>query len=231
MSALRKKTKKPFSDFRRPHSRHCSRTARRTAFARRKSVVYFSPTTKKNAMYSAKLINAAGGKLALFAIAMFGFGYALVPLYYKICEVTGINNLLNPQSYAADARTDENRELRLEFDTNARGLVAMNPNLRLIESAHPGETYSIIYTLENLSGRPLRAQAVPSFGPPRAGKWFRKIRCFCFDQLTLAPGEVRQEPVVFVVDADLPPDISVISLSYTFFEIEGGAPVPSSADG
>ncbi len=166
---------------------------------------------------------AAGGKLALFALVMFGFGYALVPLYYKICEVAGINNLLNPQTY--DGAADENRALRLEFDTNARGLVAMRPGLRLMEAARPGETYSIVYTLENLSGRPLRAQAVPSFGPPRAGKWFRKIRCFCFDQLTLAPGEVRREPVVFVVDAELPPDIGVIALSYTFFEVEGGAPV------
>ena len=176
-------------------------------------------------MSDARLTSIAGAKLALFALAMFGFGYALVPLYEKICEATGINNLLNPQTYDG-ALADEARALRLEFDTNARGLVAMRPNLRLMEAVRPGETYSVIYTLENLSGKPLRAQAVPSFGPPRAGKWFRKIRCFCFDQLTLAPGEVRQEPVVFVVDAALPPDIGVIALSYTFFEVEGGAPVP-----
>lgn len=178
-------------------------------------------------MRTENLIHASGGKLALFALAMFGFGYALVPLYYKICEATGINNLLNPQTYSRPAAGD-NRVLRVEFDTNARGLVAMRPNLRLLETARLGETYSVIYTLENLSGKPLRAQAIPSFGPPRAGKWFRKIRCFCFDQLTLAPGEVRREPVVFVVDGALPDDIPVIALSYTFFEIEGGAPVPET---
>lgn len=179
--------------------------------------------------HNIELNMAAGGKLALFALAMFGFGYALVPLYYKICEVTGINNLLNPQT-AETQVADLNRELRLEFDTNARGLVAMTPGVRLMERVRPGETYSIIYTLENKSGKPLRAQAVPSYGPPRAGKWFRKIRCFCFDQLTLAPGEVRQEPVVFVVDGELPDDIPVIALSYTFFEVEGGAPVPSKKE-
>lgn len=162
----------------------------------------------------------AGGKLALFAVAMFGFGYALVPIYYKICEVTGINNLLNPQS-AGDAVVAESRPVRLEFDTNARGLVSMKPNRRLIEEAETGQTYSIIYTLENISNKPLQAQAVPSFGPPRAGKWFRKIRCFCFDQLSMEPGEVREEPVVFVVDSELPGDIATIALSYTFFEVEG----------
>ena len=163
----------------------------------------------------------AGGKLALFAMAMFAFGYALVPLYYKICEVTGINNLLNPQS-VRHLGVDEDRILRVEFDTNARGLVSMQPNIRLLPGANPGQTYSVIYTLKNLSGKPLLAQAIPSFGPPRAGKWFRKIQCFCFTQLTLAAGETRQEPVVFVLDADMPDDINTIALSYTFFEVEGG---------
>ena len=171
-----------------------------------------------------------GKKLALFAVAMFGFGYAMVPLYDTICRITGINNLLNPAE-AANVSADENRVLRLEFDTNARGLVAMTPNIRLIKEANPGRTYSVVYTLENLSGKPLLAQAVPSYGPARAGKWFRKIQCFCFTQLTLAPGEKRQSPVVFVVDSDLPSDIATIALSYTFFEVEGGAAPPAHGGG
>ena len=171
-----------------------------------------------------------GKKLALFAIAMFGFGYAMVPLYDTICRITGINNLLNPAA-AYDVVADDDRVLRLEFDTNARGLVAMTPNIRLIKEANPGRTYSVVYTLENLSGKPLLAQAVPSYGPPRAGKWFRKIQCFCFTQLTLSPGEKRQSPVVFVVDSELPSDISTIALSYTFFEVEGGAVPPSHGEG
>ncbi len=169
----------------------------------------------------AKTNLTAAGKLTLFAVAMFAFGYALVPLYYKICEVTGINNLLNPQS-AEGLSIDKNRIVRLEFDVNSRGLVSMEPNIRLLSEAHPGKTYSVIYTLKNLSGRPLLAQAVPSYGPRRAGRWFRKIQCFCFTQLTMAVDEVRQAPVVFVVESELPTDINVIALSYTFFEIEGG---------
>ncbi len=177
----------------------------------------------KTTAFHAPALAAAGGKLALFAVVMFGFGYALVPLYYKICEITGINNLLNPQT-AQSAEIDESRALRLEFDTNARGLVSMSPSVRLMKDAHPGQTYSVIYTLKNLSARPLKAQAVPSYGPARAGKWFKKIQCFCFGQLELAAGEERQEPVVFVVDSALPEDIGTIALSYTFFEGEGGAP-------
>ena len=163
----------------------------------------------------------AGGKLVALAVMMFGFGYALVPLYYKICEVTGINNLLNPQTVTRMA-IDEARPLRVEFDTNARGLVAMKPSIKIAQAIYPGKTYSVIYTLTNLSDRPLRGQAFPSYGPPRAGKWFRKIQCFCFDQLEMAAGEIRQEPVVFVIDSDLPKDINTIALSYTFFEVEGG---------
>ena len=159
-------------------------------------------------------------RLALFAVFMFGFGYAMVPLYYKICEITGINNLLNPQS-VEDFRPDTDRALRLEFDVNARGLVSMTPNIRLMPDARPGQTYSVIYTLKNLSGRPIRAQAVPSYGPRRAGQWFQKIQCFCFEQLTMAAGETRQAPVVFVVEPSLPEDIAVIALSYTFFEVGG----------
>lgn len=172
---------------------------------------------------------AAAGKLVLFAVVMFGFGYALVPLYYKICQVTGLNNLLNAQS-TGDFVPVAERRLRLEFDTNARGLVSMKPNIRLLHDARPGQSYSVIYTLQNLSGRPLVAQAVPSYGPPRAGRWFRKIQCFCFEQLTMTANEVRQSPVVFVIDPELPADINTIALSYTFFEVEG-AQIPHTNHG
>ncbi len=163
---------------------------------------------------------AAAAKLSLFALLMFGFGFAMVPLYYKFCEATGINNLLAPaeppQSAPAIAR-----KVRVEFDTNSRAEVLMQPSVRAIREAQTGETYSVIYTLANKSGRRLVGQAVPSYAPARAGKWFGKIQCFCFDKLTLSAGETRQSPVVFVVDENLPEDIAAIALSYTFFEVEG----------
>ena len=134
---------------------------------------------------------------------MFGFGYAMVPLYEKICAVTGINNLLNPSS-VDDIIPAVGRSVRVEFDTNSRTQVSMIPNLRLMKAITPGESYSVIYTIKNLSGRRLVGQAVPSYGPPRAGKWFKKIQCFCFDKLTLEKDETRQSPVVFVIDGKLP---------------------------
>lgn len=167
------------------------------------------------------IISLTALKLAFFAAVMFAFGYGMVPLYEKICQVTGINNLLNPQAGAGDFAPDPNRVIRMEFDTNARGQVAMAPSMQLAQLA-PGKTYSVIYTLENLTDAPLKGQAIPSYSPRRADRWVKKIQCFCFDQLHMQPNEVRQAPVVFVVDPELPPDISTVSLSYTFFEVEGG---------
>ena len=112
------------------------------------------------------------------------------------------------------------REVRTEFVTSARAPVAMRPNMQLA-NLRPGKTYTVIYTLQNLSNRPVVAQALPSYSPQRAGRWFKKVQCFCFEQLRLAAGEVVQAPVVFVIDKNLPDDIKTISLSYDFFEVEG----------
>ncbi len=80
----------------------------------------------------------------------------------------------------------------------------------------------VVFEVVNTSDRPLTGQAVPSYGPQQAGQYFKKLDCFCFAKQTLQPGEVRQMPVVFVVDPQAPEDLSTITLSYTFFEVEGG---------
>lgn len=165
-------------------------------------------------------VSQTGFKLAFFSLVMFAFGYAMVPLYEKICEATGLNNLLNPQAQSGDFAPDPNRTVRAEFDTNARGMVAMTPSHSIAELT-PGKTYSVIYTLKNLTDDTLKGQAVPSFSPRRGDRWFKKIQCFCFDQLTMAPREVRQAPVVFVIDPKMPREIETLSLSYTFFQVEG----------
>src|SRR5690606_366332 len=86
---------------------------------------------------------------------------------------------------------------------------------------HPGELKQVTYEIRNRSNRPVTGQAIPSYGPQLAGRYFRKLDCFCFTQQTLAPGEVRRMPVVFVIDGGLPRDVNTITLSYTFFEVEG----------
>ena len=162
------------------------------------------------------ILSHSAMKLTFFALVMFAFGYAMVPLYEKICQVTGINNLLQPTAEEGEFAPDPSRVVRAEFDTNARGMVAMTPSMQLAQLT-PGKTYSVIYTLTNLTDKPLIGQAVPSYAPARADRWFKKIQCFCFDQLHMAPGEVRQAPVVFVIDPEMPPDIHSLALSYTFF--------------
>src|SRR6266496_614091 len=119
-------------------------------------------------------------KLLVVVAVMFGFGFALVPFYEKICEVTGIRNVFQPDAVAAqNTQVDNTRE------------------------------------------RSVTGQAVPSYGPQQAALYFRKMECFCFRQQTLAPGEVRRMPVVFVIDPKLPPELNTVTLSYTFFEVNG----------
>ena len=86
---------------------------------------------------------------------------------------------------------------------------------------HPGAFTQVTFEVRNASDRPVTGQAIPSFGPQLAGRYFKKLDCFCFTQQTLAPGEVRRMPVAFVIEPELPRDVNTVTLSYTFFEVEG----------
>jgi cytochrome c oxidase assembly protein subunit 11 len=159
-------------------------------------------------------------KLGVIVIAMFGFGYALVPFYEKICDVTGLRNIDRADA-VKNTQVDMAREVRVEFDSNVRKLPWQFRALEPVIGVHPGETRQVIYEIVNTTDRPLTGQAIPSYGPPHAAQYFRKLECFCFSRQTLQPGERRQMPVVFVIDTSLPADIATITLSYTFFEVEG----------
>ncbi len=157
------------------------------------------------------------------ALIMFGFGFALVPFYEKICEVTGINNLGKPDELALNTQVDASRTLTIEFDANVRDLPwEFRPLTRSIR-AHPGEMVQVVYEVRNTSSAPIVGQAVPSYGPGLAAQYMKKLECFCFTRQALAPGETKQMPVQFVVEAGLPSDVSTITLSYTFFELKGAA--------
>jgi cytochrome c oxidase assembly protein subunit 11 len=160
-------------------------------------------------------------RLALIAVAMFGFGYALVPLYYRVCEALGINTLGEVAAAPRNSQVDLARTVTIEFDANAHGLAfRFRPLVNHID-VHPGELATVEYEVRNDQPVAVTAQAVPSYGPAIAGEYFRKIECFCFTQQTLGPGESRRMPVVFVVDPKLPRDVTSIALSYTFFEVAG----------
>ena len=160
-------------------------------------------------------------KLATIAIGMFAFGYALVPFYYQICAAWGVNSLGEVRAEPLNTQVDRTRTITVEFDANAHGLPwRFKPLVNHIE-VHPGELATVEYEVSNPRGETITGQAVPSYGPERAAEYFRKIECFCFSQQTLAPGETRRMPVVFVVDPKLPRDVTNIALSYTFFEVAG----------
>jgi cytochrome c oxidase assembly protein subunit 11 len=159
-------------------------------------------------------------KLGVIAIAMFGFGYALVPFYEKICEVTGLRNIDSADA-VSNTQVDAAREVRVELDANVRNLPWRFRAVTPIVGVHPGAVTQVVYEVVNTTDRPVTGQAIPSYSPQHAAQYFRKLECFCFTRQTLQPGERREMPVVFVIDAAIPADIATITLSYTFFEIDG----------
>jgi cytochrome c oxidase assembly protein subunit 11 len=160
-------------------------------------------------------------KLVVVAVLMFGFGWALVPLYRKICELTGINVVTARDGAArANSQVDTSRTIIVEFDANAHGAWQLRPYVNHVK-VHPGELVHVDYDLVNREARAVAGQAIPSFAPAQSASYFRKLECFCFQQQTLQAHEVRRFPVVFYVDPALPADVSTITLSYTFFEVAG----------
>jgi len=161
-------------------------------------------------------------RLGMVAVFMFGFGYALVPFYDAICRALGVNDFAKPDiAQIANTQIDRSRTVTIEFDSNAHDLPwNFRPLVRHL-TVHPGELATVEYEIANVRSAPVTAQAVPSYGPARAGAHFHKMECFCFTQQTLGPGETRRMPVVFVVDPKLPRDVNTITLSYTFFEVAG----------
>ena len=178
-------------------------------------------------------------KLGVVALAMFGFGYALVPMYRTICDALGINvlsvservtgaGLTAAGARKANTQVDTTRSITVEFDANARGPWEFKPATRSMK-VHPGELVTVMYEFRNAQDRTMAAQAIPSYAPMHAGAHFNKLECFCFNEYTLQPGERKQWPVVFYVDPKLPRDVTTITLSYTFFEVAGKVAAQSAA--
>ena len=160
------------------------------------------------------------GKLAVFALAMFGFGYALVPLYDVLCDVTGLNGKTGEITAASVEKlvVDYDRTVTVEFDTNVNNELPWKfkaKHKKLV--VHPGEVTEAVFVAVNTSAAEVTGQAVPSVAPAQASLFFNKTECFCFSRQTLAGHEQKEMVVRFVVEADLPKKISTLTLSYTFF--------------
>ena len=159
-------------------------------------------------------------RLAIVAIGMFGFAFALVPFYNQICAALGINNLAQAD-VVSNTQVDTSRTVTIELDSNAHNLPWRFRPLVAEVKVHPGELTTVEYEIVNVREAPVTGQAVPSYGPQHAAEYFKKLECFCFTHQTLAAGETRRMPVTFVVDPKLPKNVNTIAVSYTFFEVAG----------
>lgn len=175
-------------------------------------------------------------KLFGVTVLMFGFGYALVPLYDVFCEITGLNGKTGrlTDEAAVALVADESRLVTVEFVTSVATTLpwGFEPTVAQVK-VHPGVETLVMFEAVNRTDHAIVGQAVPSVAPSAAARYFSKTECFCFTQQELAPGEAKQMPVRFVVNPRLPEHIRTLTLGYTFFETTptadtGAAAVPSS---
>ncbi len=179
----------------------------------RLSVLYMADDI---AQKNAKLVRV----LVLVVVGMFGFGFALVPLYDVLCELTGLNGKGDKQAAKESSYPiDNKRAVTVEFLTTLNGatpLVFRAETKRL--KVNPGKYYTVNFFAENKSARTITSQAIPSFSPGRVANYFEKVECFCFKEQVFQPGEVKTMPMRFTVKPDLPQEYQNITLSYTLFD-------------
>ena len=163
-------------------------------------------------------------KLLLLTACMFGFGFAMVPIYDVFCDITGLNGKTGRVSEAESQRmgVDENRLITVEFVSTINGAAGpweFTPK-RARMQVNPGELYTTHYVARNLSDGTRVGRAVPSVAPAVASRFFQKTECFCFQRQDFAAREAREMPLTFVIDPRIPPGVDTVTLSYTFFNAE-----------
>lgn len=159
-------------------------------------------------------------KLVLVVFGMFGFGFALVPLYDVFCEVTGLNGKTSQTAASTSDSVDQSRLVTVEFIARTQGQLpwTFEPEVKRMK-VHPGQMHQVNFKVANLSPNNMVVQAVPSVAPGLAATYFNKIECFCFNQQPLVQGQEALLGLQFYVDKELPEDYSTVTLSYTLFDI------------
>jgi cytochrome c oxidase assembly protein subunit 11 len=160
-------------------------------------------------------------KMVAVALAAFAFTFSLVPLYRIACEkVFGVRLERAAVEGTVDAKAPANaRMVTVQFDGGVNSKLPWEFSPRqLTMQVHPGQQYATTYYARNTSNRTIVGSAVPSVAPARASGYFSKTECFCFTAQTLQAGEARDMPVRFIVDPNLPADVTTLTLSYTFFK-------------
>lgn len=156
--------------------------------------------------------------LSLTSLFMYGFCFALVPIYNKYCKTIGINTALTQVEY--DASPDLSREIMIEFTAINNQNLPWNFSAQQAKMiVHPGARNKTLFFVKNNSNIRMTVQAIPSFAPSAAANYFHKVECFCFSQQTLKPGEAKWMPVVFKIDKNIPTEMNTISLAYTLFDV------------
>lgn len=159
--------------------------------------------------------------VVLITVAMFGLGFALVPLYNVFCELTGLNGKVKTEAQAeASFAVDENRWVTVEFVTTVNGGMPLDfraevPKLKV----HPGQYQTVKFHGVNQSAQSLTGRAIPSIAPGWATQFLKKTECFCFSEQVFEPHVAREMPVRFAIDPALPDTVADLTLSYTFFDI------------
>ena len=166
------------------------------------------------------------GKLLLCVAGSAVFGFALVPLYRVLCEVSGIGDqqalrsAVQASDVGQDGGADLARTVTVEFMTSLPtvGNWQFRPAQGTMQ-VHPGQLYQASFVARNLTGHDTVAQAIPSIAPSQAATWFHKTECFCFSPQSFKPDEERVLPVRFFVDRALPGNVDRVTLSYTFYDL------------
>ncbi len=159
------------------------------------------------------------GQLLLLTLAMFGFGFLLVPLYDVFCQITGFGGRTNTVAAVIEEAPDLTREIRIEFVTTVNSYAQFEFAADVDSmTVNPGRMYSATFTAKNLAARDKIARAVASVAPTTAAEYFTKIECFCFTTQEFLANEERAMPLQFIVNPELPDFIDTITLQYTFYD-------------
>lgn len=164
-------------------------------------------------------------KLLAVVVGMFGFGFALVPLYDVFCDLTGLNGKTANSAAVFDVtNVDESRFITIDFITRTNSGMPWKFEAQTRQlKVHPGELQQVNFTVTNPSDRQIVGQAVPSVSPGPAALYLNKTECFCFEQQTLQAGETVVMPMKFYVDPQLPDDITYFTLQYTLYDVTSAA--------
>ena len=159
-------------------------------------------------------------RLLLITFGMFGFGFALVPLYDIFCDITGLNGKVTGPTYTSYNEELDTRSMKVTFVTlNNKNMPWSFKSDSPQMTIETGKDYLMNFTFKNTTAEPMVAQAIPSVSPGRGAKYFHKTECFCFELQYLAAGESITIPVKFIIDPEIPRDISTLALGYTLFDV------------